>query len=169
MSIVLIGGGSRSGKSRHALTLARQCGTRLAFIATATPCDEEMRERIAHHRYERGSRFTTFEEPLAIANRIERDAHRFDAIVVDCLTLWLSNWLFAGEAAVERESARLLESGMASTSTILLVTNEVGSGIVPENALARQFRDLAGRLNQQAAEAAREVYWMVFGIPLKVK
>ena len=169
MSIILIGGGARSGKSRHALNLARQHGVRLAFIATAAAGDEEMQERIARHRYERGVGFTTFEEPLAVAGRIASDAHRFDAVVVDCLTLWLSNQLLADEAAVERECRRLIECAAAAPSPVLLVTNEVGCGIVPENALARQFRDLAGKLNQQAAQAANEVHWMVFGIPLKVK
>ena len=169
MSIVLIGGGARSGKSRYALNLARQHGANLAFIATATVSDDEMHERIARHRYERGPEFTTFEEPLGVAGRIASDAHRFDAVVVDCLTLWLSNLLFAGEAAVEREFLRLIKCAAVAPPPVLLVTNEVGCGIVPENTLARQFRDLAGKLNQQAAEAAREVHWMVFGIPLKVK
>jgi adenosylcobinamide kinase/adenosylcobinamide-phosphate guanylyltransferase len=167
MSIVLIGGGARSGKSSHALKLARQYGARLAFIATAQPGDAEMHERIARHREERGPEFTTFEEPLCVAARIAAEDGRFDAVVVDCLTLWLSNVMQAGP--VEEEIETLIATAAGARSPVLLVTNETGCGIVPENALARQFRDHAGRMNQRAGEAALEVYWMVFGIPLKVK
>jgi adenosylcobinamide kinase / adenosylcobinamide-phosphate guanylyltransferase len=164
MSIVLVGGGARSGKSRHALTLARQSGPRLAFVATAQAGDAEMQDRIALHQAERGPEFTTFEEPLDVAGLLEREGARFDAIVVDCLTLWVSNVMFA--AAAPRD---FIPGAAACPARVILVTNEVGCGIVPENALAREFRDRAGRLNQQAAEAAVEVYWMVFGIPMKVK
>jgi adenosylcobinamide kinase/adenosylcobinamide-phosphate guanylyltransferase len=169
VSLVLIGGGARSGKSRHALALARQSGSRLAFIATACADDDEMRVRIALHQRERGAEFTTFEEPLAIARLLETEGRRFDAMLVDCLTLWLSNMLCGGMPAIEDECRHMVETAAAVPSRVLLVTNEVGCGIVPENALARQFRDLAGSLNQMAAQAAAEVYWMAFGIPLKVK
>ncbi len=169
MSIILIGGGARSGKSRLALETARRSGPRLAFIATARCEDEEMRERIGLHRRERGPEFTTFEEPLAVAPRIAAEDARFDALVVDCLTLWLSNVMLAAEMDVDRECRALVEAAAAAQAKVVLVTNEVGCGIVPENALARRFRDAAGRLNCQAAEAAAEVYWMAFGLPLKVK
>ena len=169
MSLTLIGGGASSGKSRHALTLARQCGSRLAFIATARAGDEEMRERIARHRADRGSEFTTFEESLSIAPILAAEGGRFDAILVDCLTLWLSNMLCAGVPGIEEECRKLVQAAAAAQARVLLVTNEVGCGIVPENALARQFRDLAGALNQMAAESADEVFWMAFGIPVKVK
>jgi adenosylcobinamide kinase/adenosylcobinamide-phosphate guanylyltransferase len=169
MSITVIGGGARSGKSRFALDLARQCGRRLAFIATARGEDGEMADRITRHREERGPEFTTFEESLAIEAIIAAESGQFDALVVDCLTLWLSNLLFARPERIEIECQRLIASAAKAPARVLLVTNEVGCGIVPENALARRFRDLAGRLNQQAAEAADEVHWMVFGIPLKVK
>jgi adenosylcobinamide kinase / adenosylcobinamide-phosphate guanylyltransferase len=164
MSITLVGGGARSGKSRHALALARQTGPRLAFIATAQAYDAEMRDRIALHRAERGPEFTTFEEPLDLAAVLDREAANFDAIVVDCLTLWLTNVMLAGAAPPDP-----LPIAAASSARVILVTNEVGCGIVPDNALAREFRDRAGRLNQQAAEAAAEVWWMVFGLPLRVK
>jgi adenosylcobinamide kinase/adenosylcobinamide-phosphate guanylyltransferase len=164
VSIVLVGGGARSGKSRHALSLARATGSRLAFIATATAGDEEMRDRIALHREERGPEFTTFEEPLEAGKLLGLIGPRFDAIVLDCLTLWLSNVMFQ-----TGEMPGLIEAAAQCPAKVILVTNEVGCGIVPENALAREFRDRAGRLNQQAAEAAVEVYWMVFGIPLRVK
>jgi adenosylcobinamide kinase/adenosylcobinamide-phosphate guanylyltransferase len=164
VSIVLVGGGARSGKSRHALTLARASGSRLAFIATATAGDDEMRARIAMHQEERGPEFTTFEEPIEAGKLLVSEGERFDAIILDCLTLWLSNVMFqAGEMP------DLIGAAARCPSRVILVTNEVGCGIVPENALAREFRDRAGKLNQQAAEAAVEVYWMVFGVPLRVK
>jgi adenosylcobinamide kinase/adenosylcobinamide-phosphate guanylyltransferase len=169
VSIILVGGGARSGKSRQALSIARASGTRLAYIATAEAGDDEMTARIALHRQERGPEFTTFEEPLALADQIAAVAGRFDALVVDCLTLWLSNRMLAGKGGLEDECRCLVDIAAASAARVILVTNEVGCGIVPENELARRFRDLAGRLNQQAAEAAAEVYWMVFGIALKVK
>ena len=169
MSLILIGGGARSGKSRPALQVARHHGSRLAFIATATASDDEMRDRIAVHRYERGPEFTTFEEPLAVRALIEAQASRFQAIVIDCLTLWLNNLLFATPDVSEEQCRRLVDAAASAPVPVILVTNEVGCGIVPENALARHFRDAAGKLNQQAAEAATEVTWMVFGIPLKVK
>ena len=169
VSLILVGGGARSGKSGHALHLAKLSGSRLAFIATGTAGDDEMRHRIFLHQQDRGPEFTTFEEPLAVASVIDTHGLHFDAIVVDCLTLWLSNQMFADCTGVQEQSRRLVSAAASSPARVILVTNEVGCGIVPENALAREFRDLAGKLNQQAAEAATEVYWTVFGIPLKVK
>jgi adenosylcobinamide kinase/adenosylcobinamide-phosphate guanylyltransferase len=166
MAIILIGGGSRSGKSRQALNLARQLGGRLAFVATAQALDEEMRERIVVHQQQRGQDFTTIEEPLALASAINRHSADFDAIVIDCLTLWLSN---IATSDVEPETAKLLEASLASPAQVILVTNEVGCGIVPDNPVARRFRDDAGRLNQRVAEVAAEVYWMVFGCAMRVK
>jgi adenosylcobinamide kinase/adenosylcobinamide-phosphate guanylyltransferase len=166
MAIILIGGGSRSGKSRQALQLARQRGRRLGFIATAQALDDEMRERILVHRQQRGPDFTTIEESLALASAIQRHSADFDAIVVDCLTLWLSN---IATSDVEIETGKLLEAALASNAQLILVTNEVGCGIVPDNPVARRFRDDAGRLNQLAAAAASEVYWMVFGCAMRVK
>jgi adenosylcobinamide kinase/adenosylcobinamide-phosphate guanylyltransferase len=166
MAIILIGGGSRSGKSRQALRLARERGRRLGFIATAQALDDEMRERIRVHQQERGQDFTTIEEPIALATAIKRRSVDFDAIVVDCLTLWLSNIVTSD---IEQETAKLLEASVASPAQLILVTNEVGCGIVPDNSLARRFRDDAGRLNQRVAEAASEVYWMAFGCALRVK
>ena len=167
--MILVGGGSRSGKSNHALGLARRRGGRLAFIATAEARDEEMRERIAIHRTERSTEFVTIEEPIELADALESHAQSFDAIVIDCLTLWLSNLLADARRDVVAETGRLLRVAAAQDALIVLVTNEVGCGIVPENALARRFRDLAGRINQEAAVTASEVYWMVFGCPLRVK
>jgi adenosylcobinamide kinase/adenosylcobinamide-phosphate guanylyltransferase len=163
--IVLIGGGSRSGKSRYALEYARRVGEPRAFVATAEALDDEMRSRVTAHRQERGADFTTIEEPL---NLTETIADRYRAIVVDCLTLWTSNLLLAGRD-VYSEAAAFLARAADSPSTVIVVTNEVGCGIVPENALARQFRDLAGTVNQRAAVAAAEAWWMAFGIPLRLK
>ena len=169
MAIVLIGGGVRSGKSSHALRLAQQRGTRLAYVATAEAHDDEMRARIAIHREERGTEFETLEEPLDLTRALKRTAGRFDAIIVDCLTLWLTNVMLDGTRDIDQETQAMLAAAAENGALVLLVTNEVGCGIVPENPLARRFRDLAGRMNQAAASAADEVYWMVFGCPLKVK
>lgn len=165
MPLTLIGGGARSGKSAKALSLARESGVRLAFLATAQPADAEMRDRIARHQAERGPEWSTFDAPFEL-DRAIRDCFGFDAVVVDCLTLWLSNWMLLDREAPVSE---LLETAASAPNRVILVTNEVGCGIVPENALARRFRDESGRMNRQAAEAAHEVYWMIFGCPLRLK
>ena len=165
--MILIGGGSRSGKSRFALELAQRKGSRPGFIATAQALDDEMRDRIQKHRGERGDRFTTIEEPIDLAGAIQKSVDAgCDAVVVDCLTLWVSNLLLSDR---EVDSAPVIAAANATSATIILVTNEVGCGIVPENAMARRFRDLAGWLNQRIAQDAQEVYWTVFGVPMKVK
>ena len=162
MALVLVGGGARSGKSRWALERARKRGGWMVYIATAEALDDEMSARIAKHRGERESAFQTIEAPLDLAGAIRSLA--CDAIVVDCLTLWLSNSMNLPDKTEETIAVAL-----ESTADVIVVTNEVGCGIVPENALAREFRDRAGRMNQRFAEAADEVYWMVFGQPLRVK
>lgn len=167
--IILVGGGSRSGKSRQALEIARACGQRLAFIATAEARDDEMRDRIERHRHDRGPDFTTHEEPLEIVRLLRELDGRFDAIVIDCLTLWLGNLLIDGRSDMDCEFTSLVRTASEAEAAVILVTNEVGCGIVPENPLARKFRDEAGRLNQLAASAATEVFWMAFGIPLRLK
>ncbi|MCU1340122.1 MAG: bifunctional adenosylcobinamide kinase/adenosylcobinamide-phosphate guanylyltransferase [Bryobacterales bacterium] len=159
MALVLVGGGARSGKSRWALERARKRGGRLVYIATAEALDEEMSLRIARHRADRGYEFETIEEPVELARAIR--SSEGDAIVVDCLTLWLSNGMCDVEGT--------LTAAKEQSAEVIVVTNEVGCGIVPENALAREFRDRAGIVNQRFAEAADEVYWMVFGQALRVK
>jgi adenosylcobinamide kinase/adenosylcobinamide-phosphate guanylyltransferase len=159
MAVVLVGGGSRSGKSRWVLDRARKCGGHLVFIATAEALDEEMTARIAKHRAERGDAFVTVEEPLELARAIR--SVQGDAIVVDCLTLWLANGIGDVEGTIVAAKEQSAE--------VIFVTNEVGCGIVPDNAMAREFRDRAGFVNQRFAEAADEVYLMVFGLPLRVK
>jgi adenosylcobinamide kinase/adenosylcobinamide-phosphate guanylyltransferase len=164
VAVVLVGGGARSGKSRFALERARREGSRLVFLATAEAGDEEMARRIEKHRAHRGPDFMTVEAPIELAAAIR--AADANAIVVDCLTLWLANVLDRDIGAATRD---LEDAARSSPACVILVTNEVGCGIVPDNALAREFRDCAGVLNQRMAEAAAEVYWMVFGQPLRIK
>jgi adenosylcobinamide kinase/adenosylcobinamide-phosphate guanylyltransferase len=166
VAVILVGGGARSGKSRYALERALSIDGRRAFVATAEALDDEMTARIQRHKADRGERFTTIEEPLDLARAI---ADPFDAMVVDCLTLWLSNLMFANKNC-DREIDALIAAAEAARGTVIFVTNEVGSGIVPtDGALSRDFRDRAGILNQRVAAIAQEVYFMVFGQPLRVK
>jgi adenosylcobinamide kinase/adenosylcobinamide-phosphate guanylyltransferase len=168
--VILIGGGSRSGKSKEALNRLRASGSRLGFVATAQAWDDEMRARITLHREQRGSGIVTWEEPLRVADRLRLEQGSYDAIVVDCLTLWLTNLMLQSQPNnIDKETEDLLDAATRTHTEVILVTNEVGCGIVPENALAREFRDHAGRLNQQAAERASEVHWMTFGIGLRIK
>ncbi len=167
MAIILVGGGARSGKSRYALQVARRYGQRLIFLATAQAFDREMETRIAQHRSERGAEFTTIEEPIEVGHAIREAAG--DAIVVDCLTLWLSNVMLAFGRDVNADIESLVDAAQSSQAAVILVTNEVGSGIVPDNELGRDYRDRCGTLNQHVASVADEVYWMVFGCPVRVK
>ncbi len=170
MAVVLIGGGARSGKSRFALDYVRRRHSSGVFIATAEARDQEMRERIEHHRAERDAFWTTVEEPLDLAHVIELQQALNQPVAIDCLTLWLSNVLLDPARDEQAEMARLQQAIAGwKGPDLVLIANEVGCGIVPDNALARRFRDLAGSLNQRVAEAADEVYWMVFGTPLQVK
>ncbi len=167
--MILVGGGSRSGKSAKALELLNRAGARRGFIATAQVWDDEMRERVERHKAERDAGIVTWEEPFSVAELIAQEDGNYDAIVVDCLTLWLTNLMLAETYSLAQESAKLVEASRRASTTIILVTNEVGCGIVPDNALARRFRDEAGRLNQLAAQHAEEVYWMIFGTGMRVK
>jgi len=166
--VALIGGGARSGKSRFAREYAEARFSRLALVATAQPLDVEMQLRIARHRAERGPRWTTIEEPLDLVAAMGGQAGCFDVFLIDCLTLWLSNILLTPGREPAGEILRLVE-GLAAGPPSILVANEVGCGIVPENELARLFRDLSGMLNRRVAEVAREVYWMAFGLPVRIK
>ncbi len=159
-------GGARSGKSRHAEALLTRHPPPWCYIATATAGDEEMRARIAAHRAQRGEAWRTVEAPLAVADAL-RDAGEAP-VLVDCLTLWLTNLMLSGHdvsASIERLRSAL---GERAAPTVL-VSNEVGLGIVPDNALARAFRDAAGRLNQLIAAEARHVVFLIAGLPLTVK
>ena len=162
----------RSGKSRHALTLALRYPPPRVFIATAQPIDDEMRERIAKHQAERGGRFHTIEEPIYLASRLMNLQIKASIIVVDCLTLWLSNLLHDDSKEDSELPSRIDECvDVASKieSDIVFVTNEVGLGIVPEHVLARQFIDHLGFLNQKFATLCDEVIFMVAGIPQQIK
>lgn len=167
--IVLVGGGARSGKSRFALEYARRLGARRVFVATAVVGDGEMNERIRRHRVERGSDFVTREEPLALPRLLieEREA---DVVVVDCLTLWLANLLMQSQAEEHIESQ--VDELMAALSPrryhAVLVSNEVGFGVVPDSALGRAFRDLVGRAHQKMAAQADEVYLAAMGMVLRL-
>ena len=165
---ILILGGARSGKSRHAEALVEQAGGRLVYLATAEARDEEMRARIHEHQRRRGDRWQTIEEPLDLVTALTKHAAPECAILVDCLTLWLSNLMGAGRN-VDGEVANLVAALPNLDGAILFVSNEVGMGIVPENALARSFRDQAGRLNQQVAAAADRVVFVAAGLPLVLK
>lgn len=167
MVVAFIGGGARSGKSRFAVEYAEWRFQRPALVATAQALDAEMAVRIARHQAARGQKWGTIEEPVEIVRAIERESARYDAFVVDCLTLWLSNVMLAGGG--EADIDRLVEGLGGLAAPVVLVSNEVGCGIVPENELARRFRDLAGVLNARCAALAQEVYLLAFGFPLRVR
>jgi adenosylcobinamide kinase/adenosylcobinamide-phosphate guanylyltransferase len=166
--LTLVLGGARSGKSRHAEALVEAAAPAGLYIATAEPLDDEMRARIDHHRARRGPRWTTIEEPLALASLLAAEARPTRPILVDCLTLWLANLMQAGrDPGAERET--LVATLPNLRGPVVMVANEVGLGIVPENALARAFRDHAGRLNREIAAAADRVVFIAAGLPLVLK
>ena len=167
MAIILITGGARSGKSTRAEARAREFPGQPVYIATAEPLDAEMGERIARHRARRGGKWLERETPLELVRAID-ETDGGGARLVDCLTLWLTNLMLA-ERDWEKEAAALVETLARQNSAVVLVTNEVGLGIVPDNALARRFRDAAGILNQMIAHAADEVEFVVAGLPMRVK
>jgi adenosylcobinamide kinase/adenosylcobinamide-phosphate guanylyltransferase len=167
-SVVLILGGVRSGKSRYAQQLAEKLG-RVTFVATAqSRDDEEMRRKIARHQSERPAHWRTVEEPLNLAGAMDAAAPDCDAVVVDCLTLFAAN-LLEDEAAAEQRISALLTSLRNARCSMFLVSNEVGSGVVPAYASGRRFRDLLGELNQRVAAQADCVILMVAGLPLQLK
>lgn len=161
-------GGARSGKTGVALARAEASGLTPVMVATAQAHDQEMVARIAAHQAERGPHWGLVEETLDLAGVIGREAGPERILVVDCLTLWLSNTLFA-ERDVEVEIERLTAAVAATSGPIVLVSNEVGLGIVPENALARRFRDLQGRLNRRIAAVADRVTLVVAGLELTIR
>ena len=166
--IILVGGGARSGKSRFALDYARRLGQRRVFVATAEGLDDEMRARIARHREERGAAFTTVEAPLDLPETLAELAA--EVVVVDCLTLWLSNLLMAGldAPAIEDRLAALEAVLLRRRFHALVVSNEVGMGVVPETPLGRTFRDLTGGAHQRLCRTADELYLAAMGIILRV-
>lgn len=165
--LTLVLGGARSGKSRHAEALVEAMPAPWTYIATAQPFDDEMKARIAEHRARRSPDWITVDAPLELAEAI-RNLPKGRPILVDCLTLWLTNLILA-----ERDTATagddLIAACASATDPVVLVSNEVGLGIVPDNALARRFRDEAGRLHQRLAAQAGRVVFMVAGLPMQVK
>ncbi len=169
---ILVIGGCRSGKSSHALKLADQfSGSGRIFIATCIPYDDEMRERVTRHQEERDNTWKTVEEPLNLPEAIAAHGNSVDLILVDCITLWVSNLLLKNSRIdYILENVRRLTSALNKTkASVIMVSNEVGTGIVPENRIARRFRDAAGFANQHIAAAADRVVWMVAGIPVNIK
>jgi adenosylcobinamide kinase / adenosylcobinamide-phosphate guanylyltransferase len=163
--VTLITGGARSGKTRYALN-GSDGFENCSYIATAELLDDEMRERAASHRRERGSRWRTIEEQFDIAARVrELDG----VVVIDCLTMWLSNWMLHDENQVEPQIESLCAAFRTATCDVRAITNEVGASIVPHNALARRFRDWSGVMNQRVASTSDAVYLMICGIPTRVK
>lgn len=168
-NLVLLMGGARSGKSRLAQARAESLTGELVYIATGQPFDAEMTERIERHRADRGPRWRTVEAPIELAEAVAREGSGTEQVVmIDCLTLWLSN-LMLGQHDISAATTRLLEVLAAHSGAVLVVSNEVGMGIVPENALARRFRDEAGRLNQLVAVAADEVLLVAAGLSVRMK
>lgn len=161
-------GGARSGKSRYAEALAQDAGGPCTYIATAAAGDAEMAARIAAHRARRGAQWSTIEEPLRLAAALDRAMAPGGFVLVDCITLWLSNLLLAEESTDEPVDD-LLRVLAEPRGTVALVSNEVGLGIVPDNALARRFRDIAGTTNQRLATAVDRVVFLAAGLPMVLK
>ena len=166
LSLVL--GGARSGKSRHAESMIEGAASEALYLATAEPSDDEMAARIAAHRARRGARWTTREEPLDLAAALMAVARPGRPVLVDCLTLWLAN-LMGTRRDIAAEIDALVAALPRLAGPAVLVANEVGLGIVPENKLARDFRDHAGRLNQSVAACAQRVVFVAAGLPLVLK
>jgi adenosylcobinamide kinase / adenosylcobinamide-phosphate guanylyltransferase len=183
--LILVTGGARSGKSTYAERLAQRSGRSVAYIATATAGDDDMRDRIARHQAARPSTWRTIEEPLHLAEAIQRAASCADIILLDCITVWLSNWLLLqdelssiestpasvySEGALQEIEALLREArALNAQQRLVIVTNEVGLGIVPAFALGRVYRDVLGAVNRRLAQDASRVYLLVAGLAVDIK
>ncbi|NLP47157.1 MAG: bifunctional adenosylcobinamide kinase/adenosylcobinamide-phosphate guanylyltransferase [Epulopiscium sp.] len=184
---ILITGGARSGKSRFAESLATQEGRSVLYVATSIPFDEEMKKRILKHQQSRPTDWKTYEGYRHIGNYLKNMETSYDVILIDCITIMITNLLFdfidpffdmdkltmeqiqKVEEKIQKEIQLLLEEIEKISSTVIMVTNELGSGIVPESKLGRVFRDIAGRVNQQIAQKVDKVYLTVCGIPMQIK
>lgn len=166
---ILVLGGARSGKTGFAERLAMLAGERPLYLATAEALDEEMKERVRTHQHQRHGKFSTLEEPLKLSAALNGALSKHDVVLVDCITLWITNLLLANQnvAAAVSELVTTLKS--IESARVILVSNEVGLGIVPDNAMARMFRDLAGAAHQQLAEICAEVHFIVAGLPMTLK
>ena len=168
---ILVIGGCRSGKSSHALHLADQIPGQKIFIATCMPQDKEMEQRMLRHRQQRSSVWKTFEVPFFLPETIHKKGTKGHVILVDCLTLWINNLILDNDEPenIDNDIQNLAQSIEKAECPVILVSNEVGTGIVPENKLARLFRDITGFTNQKVAACVNRVIWMVAGIPVKIK
>ena len=168
--LIFVTGGARSGKSNYALSIAKK-HKRVAFIATCQPLDQEMAKRIKLHRQSRPENWQTFEEPQKVALMLNKMDGNFDCVLIDCFTLLVSNLLLAKftESKIFGEIQSILTNIKKKKATTIIVSNEVGLGLVPNTRLGRDFRDIAGKVNQLVAEKANEVFFTVSGIPLKIK
>ncbi len=169
-TVYYVTGGARSGKSSFALKLAASYVNKL-FFATAEPFDEEMQIRISKHQVERGTQFTTIEEPLCLGQALRQLPAGTDVVLLDCLTVWTGNLMhyLDNDEEIDKQIELFLEVLRQPPCAIILVSNEVGQGIVPENALARRFRDRAGMINQHVASIATEAYLLCSGLPIRLK
>ncbi|HHU70120.1 MAG TPA: bifunctional adenosylcobinamide kinase/adenosylcobinamide-phosphate guanylyltransferase [Thermoanaerobacterales bacterium] len=179
--LYFITGGARSGKSRFAEELASLQEERVLYIATCEACDEEMAKRIELHKKRRSPLWKTIEEPLNVDKVLSQYGNEFKVILIDCLTLFVTNHLFVGqneqelnfnsekENEVLNKVRKLADISLDINANVIIVSNEVGMGLVPDNSLGRFYRDLLGRANQVIANKAHEVYFMVSGLPLKIK
>ncbi len=168
--IILILGGARSGKSTYALELAKKY-KRVAFVATCQGLDKEMKQRIKLHQESRPRSWQTFEEPKNVDLLLKKLVNKFDCIIIDCLTLLVSNLLLAGggQKTIEAKISKALAELKNKKTNAIIVSNEVGLGIVPEHKLGRDFRDIAGKVNQAVAKEATEVFFTISGIPTRIK
>jgi len=169
--VIFITGGCRSGKSRYALDYANQHFSKKIYLATCEALDEEMAQRIEHHKKMRGPEWHTVEEPVEIVDKIRQYGDKVEVILLDCITLWLSNLLTKGNDDLKIKDGinRLMEILKQTSTSLIVVSNEVGMGIVPADSLSRQFRDLSGMVNQRIAEMVDTVIFMVSGIPIFLK
>ncbi|WP_297103991.1 bifunctional adenosylcobinamide kinase/adenosylcobinamide-phosphate guanylyltransferase [uncultured Devosia sp.] len=165
----LVLGGARSGKTAFAESLALHAGSKPAYLATATVLDAEMNERVRSHQASREQRFTTIEEPIELSHAILKAGAAHDVILVDCLTLWITNLLLANEDVATAVTELYGTLAEVQKAKVILVSNEVGMGIVPDNAMARTFRDLAGSTHQRLAEICDDVYFIAAGLPMTMK
>lgn len=169
--IIFILGGARSGKSTFALELVKKDKKKVAFIATCQPLDKEMAQRIKFHKKIRPGDWQTFEEPYKVSGLLHKIGTKFEVILIDCLTLLMSNLMLKGlkEDAITQEVNNILSALNKIKVKAIIVSNEVGLGIVPQNKLARDFRDISGKINQAVVRKSDEVFFMVSGIPTKIK
>ena len=169
MGHVLVLGGARSGKTGFAEHLAMRSGESPLYLATAQALDAEMRERVRLHQQQRHKRFATLEEPIALTTALKAAAKSHDVILVDCLTLWITNLLGTNHDVAQAVEELAMVLPAIETSRVILVSNEVGLGIVPDNPLARTFRDLAGATHQRLAQICTDVHFVVAGLPMTLK